>query len=216
MQAIIGGFRTVACYIAKSEAGIKPVSLRHYHQQRNIWIKWHTKPLNQHFWKVKTALSLGNKRWISPLQKIVQKFKQLDVSCIEKIGAYTKNPLTNPLRIFIMDNKKQAADLAKSHKRVATFVDSSVRNDLVGIGVYWQDILWFSISDTIASTSTFTNSLGKLARIEAVVARIWNAVTQHSLRNLEVTIFSDSQYALKALEKLDKIVGSSYWEVLHC
>lgn len=42
---------------------------------------------------------------------------------------------SNPLRIFIPDNKEQAADLAKSHKRVAAFVDSSVRNDLVGIGV---------------------------------------------------------------------------------
>lgn len=100
-QAIIGGFRTVACCVAESEAGIKPVSLRHYHQQRNTWIKWHTKPVNHRFWKVKTALSLDNKRWISvsPLQKIAQKFEQLDVSCIEKIEAYARNPLTNPLRV---------------------------------------------------------------------------------------------------------------------
>lgn len=42
------------------------------------------------------------------------------------------------------------------------------------------------------SVSTFTNFLSKFAGIEAVIARIWNTVTQYSLRNLEVIVFSDS------------------------
>lgn len=139
-QAVIGGFRTVARCVAESEAGIEPVSLRHHRQQRTTWIKWHTKPVGHCFWKVKTALSLNNKRWILPLQKIAQKFEKLDVSSIEKIRAYARNPLTNPVEVLIPDNKKHAADLAKQHKGVAAFVDSSLRNDLVGIGIYWQGI----------------------------------------------------------------------------
>lgn len=60
--------------------------------------------------------------------------------------------------------------------------------------------------------STLTNSLGELAGIEAVVAQIWNAVTYKSLENIEITVFSDIQYALKALKRLGQESGQ--WTVL--
>ncbi|MCJ1342161.1 hypothetical protein MMC31_000341 [Peltigera leucophlebia] len=131
-------------------------------------------------WKAKTALSLNSKRWFSPLQKIAQKVEGLDVPSIEKTGAYARNPLTSPVKVLILDNKKHAADLAKKHKGMAAFVDSSLRNDLVEIGIYWQGIPWLSTADTISSVSTLTNSLGELAGIEALVAQIWNAVANYS------------------------------------
>lgn len=55
--------------------------------------------------------------------------------------------------------------------------------------------------------STLTNSPGELAGIEAVAARIWNAVARYSLRNVVVTVFSDSQYALKALKRIGQDSG---------
>ena len=72
--------------------------------------------------------------------------------------------------MVIPDNKKKVAELAKHHRGVAAFVDSSARNDLVGIGMHWQGIQWRSTTDKISFTSTLTNSLGELARMEAAVA----------------------------------------------
>ena len=55
--------------------------------------------------------------------------------------------------------------------------------------------------------SILTNSLGELAGIEAVVAQISSAVTHTSLNDTEITVFSDSQYALKALKRLGQDSG---------
>lgn len=109
--------------------------------------------------------------------------------------------------MVIPDYKENAIGLAKQHKGVAAFVDSSARNNLVGIGIYWQGIQWRSTTNTISTISALTNSLGELAGIEAVVAQIWNAVTYKSLENIELTVFSDSQYALKALKRLGQDSG---------
>lgn len=148
--------------------------------------------MGHRFWKVKSALCLESKKWISPLQKIAQKFNELDLSKIEKIGGYARGPSTSPAKVVIPDSKEKAITLAKQHKEVAAFVDSSSRNNLVGIGIHWQGIQWRSTSDTISSMSTLTNSLGELAGIEAAVAQFWNAVTYKSLENIEITVFSDS------------------------
>ena len=69
-QAVTGGFSTVARCVAESEAGIEPVTVRHHNQQPAAWILWHIRPKEHRFWKVKTALNISNKRWISTLQKL--------------------------------------------------------------------------------------------------------------------------------------------------
>lgn len=94
-QAVIGRFSTVARCVAESEAGIELVNSRHHNQQRNAWIKWNTKPQSHRFWKVQNALCTSNKRWISSLQKIAQTFVDLDLTNIDKIGAYTRDPSTS-------------------------------------------------------------------------------------------------------------------------
>lgn len=84
-QAIIAGFNTVARCVSESEASIEPVTLRHHNQQQAAWIRWHIRPRQHQFWKVKSALSASNKRWISPLQKIAKKFASIDISEVEKL-----------------------------------------------------------------------------------------------------------------------------------
>lgn len=49
--------------------------------------------------------SQNNKKWISPLQKIAQKFNELDLSKIEKIGGYARDPSTSPAKV---DSKEKA------------------------------------------------------------------------------------------------------------
>ena len=114
------------------------------------------------------------------LQKIAQKFNELDLSKIEKIRGYARDLSISLARVLIPDNKENAIRLAKQQKGVAAFVDSLARNNLVGIGIYWQGIWWRSTTNTISTMSTLTNSLGELVGIEAVVAQIWNAVTYKS------------------------------------
>ncbi len=153
-QAGIGGSSTVARCVAESKAGVEPAILRHHNQQRAAWIKWHTKPESHRFWKIKTALSITNKRWVSPLQKIAQKFASVDVLKIVKIGAYARDPTTSTCSVFIPGAKQQAIELAKSHDGSAAFVDSSSRNSLVGIRTCWQSLGWPATASIISNTST--------------------------------------------------------------
>lgn len=78
-------------------------------------------------------------------------------------------------------------------------MDSFSKNGLVGIGTYWQDLGWLAAANIISDASTLSNSLGKLARIEAATAQIWSAVKYSTLSNKNITVFTDSQYALKQL-----------------
>lgn len=38
--------------------------------------------------------------------------------------------------------------------------------------------------------------------IKAIIIQIWNAVTYKSLKNIELIVFSNNQYILKALKRL--------------
>lgn len=91
-QAIIGAFCTTALVVSEVEASFLPTLDRLHNQQLKTWIKWHTKPSLHRFWKIKNAISLTNKTWKSPLQKIAGKFQSIDLLSVEKITAYTKAP----------------------------------------------------------------------------------------------------------------------------
>lgn len=175
-QAIIGGFRTVALSIAEAEAGLQPTILRHYFQQRSTWISWHTKPELHRFWKVKKSICLGNTRWISPLQRVAENLKEITpmLANIEKIRPYTRSAMAQYIQVVIPETQDKAIKEAMSCKEAAAFVDSSMRNVLVGIGAYWQNMLgWGLMSHTIADSSRLTNDIGELAAIEAVIGKIW-------------------------------------------
>lgn len=148
---------------------------------------------------MKTALSTSNIRWISPLQKIAKKFASDDISEVEKIGAYARHPETSTCTIIVPGTKQQAIGLAKSYGGSAAFVDSSSRNNLVGIGTHGEKMSWSAVALTISDTSTLSSSLSELAGIESATAKVWNAVNYNALSDRQITVFTDSQYALKAL-----------------
>ena len=122
--------------VAKSEAAIIPVERRFLTTQLTTWIKWHAKPSSHRFWKIRRTIDLFNKRWVSPPQKIAEKFNALDLVKLEKIEAFVKAPWVPPVRVHIFD-RKEAIQKAKffNPREPVLFTDGSVRNSVVGIGV---------------------------------------------------------------------------------
>lgn len=59
-----------------------------------------------------------------------------------------------------------------------------------------------AIALTIYVTSTLSNSLGELVGIKSATAQIWSLVKFSALSNIYILVFTDSQYALKALQGL--------------
>lgn len=75
-----------------------------------------------------------------------------------------------------------------------------MRNGLVGIGAYWQNMPgWGPMSHTIADNSRHTNDIGELAAIEAAIGKISYHTEHQQLQNQRVVIFTDSIYALNIL-----------------
>lgn len=103
---------------------------------------------------------------------------------IEKIRPYTQSARAKHMNVVIPETRDKAIEEAKSCKEAAVYVDSSTRNALVRIGAYWQNMQgWGPMSHTIADSSKFTNGVGELAAIEAVVAKIWFHTEHKQLQN---------------------------------
>lgn len=135
---------------------------------------------------------------------------------IVKIGAYARDPTTSTCSVFIPGTKQQAIELAKSHDGSAAYVDSSSRNSLVGIRTCWQSLGWPATASTISNTSTLSNFLCDLAGIEAATAQVWSAVKYSTLTNRSMTVFTDSQYALRALKQLGQDSGQFLIKSKYC
>ena len=94
------------------------------------------------------------------------------------------------------------------YKGAEVYVDSSARNGLVGIAAHWQNMQgWGPMSHTIADNSKLTNNTGELAAIEAVIAKIWFYADHKQLQNLQISIFTDSVYALNMLSHSPRSSG---------
>ena len=135
-QAIVGAFRTVSILVAESEASIVPLDCRLLKSQLTTWVKWHSKPQTHRFWKIKRTIDLSNKRWISSLQNIAEKFETLDLAELEKVKAFVKAPWIPPVPVKIFD-KEEAIQRAKniSPWMPAVFTDGSARNNAIDIGI---------------------------------------------------------------------------------
>lgn len=157
-QAIIGRFKTVARNVIEVDVEIDTVESRHLKQIRSAWVKWHTRPLTHRFWKVKAALCMNNKRWISPFQKIATILRSIDVSKEETIGFLQNLPLCR------------------------------VRNDLVGIGVAWQNLPLENISNTNSTLLSLTSSLAELAAVEGALAKYYAAISGKKISPNNLTI----------------------------
>ncbi len=138
IQAIIGAFSTVALSIGEAEASLSPTCVRLERVVRNTWIKWHSKPAQHRFWKIKRSINLSNSTWVSPLQKIAEKYQELgmDLSRLEKIEAYTEPPRSRPLDILIPDRAYAKALMGQLGYQPIGFTDSSCKNHQVSIGIH--------------------------------------------------------------------------------
>lgn len=104
-QAITRAFSTVFWLICEAEALLTSTMDRLHAQQLSTWIKWHTKPQLHRFWKIKKTIDLANKTWISPLQKMAETFKEIQLGSLEKIMP-TQKPLGTPLPTYVFRKKK--------------------------------------------------------------------------------------------------------------
>lgn len=152
-QAITGAFSTVSLLISKAVAALMPTMHRLHWQQLSTWIKWHTKPPLHRFWKVKGTVDLANKAWISPLQKMAEKSKDINLGSLEKINAYAKAPWNPPANVFIPEKEITIANAIQRGDHPVALTDGSIRNNLAGIGVHWTGSVqaWGSTSTTIST-----------------------------------------------------------------
>lgn len=145
-------------------------------------------------------LNLENKTWISPLQKIALKFQKLDLSNLEQIFSYTKAPWIPPVKVIIPTSGAEAIQAAQGFKGAAGYTDASGRNNVIGIGVHWQQMNVPPVSLTISSADRLNVYAGDLAAIDACVSQLIQLANLHALPPV-TTIFSDSLSALQALQK---------------
>lgn len=199
-QAIVGAFRTVSLLVAESEAAIIPLERRFLTTQLTTWIKWHAKPSSHRFWKIKRTIDLSNKRWVSPLQKMAEKFNALDLVKLEKIEAFVKAPWVPPVRVSIFD-RKEAIQKAKgfSPREPVLFTDGYVRNNAVGIGVKWMGSLcWLDVSKTVSTSQQLDPYAAELVALDSAVSYLLTSM-QRGSTGPPITIFSDCKSALQAL-----------------
>lgn len=135
--------------------------------------------------------------WRSPLQKIAEKFRSIDLSSVGKIGAYSKAPWEE-LPLVVIPPRKQAILLAQQMQGPSAFTDASERNNLLGIGCHWNITGFAPISRTVAKGPDLSSYLGEFLAIEAALVQLLHSVNCGAI-GPNVTVFSDSQGALRVL-----------------
>ena len=116
---------------------------------------------------------------------------------MEKIGAYSKAPWDEP-PLVVIHPRKQATLLVRQVQGPSAFTDVSEQNNLLGIGCHWNTTGFASISRTVAKGPDLSSYLGELLAIEAALAQLLHSVNCGAI-GPKVTVFSDSQGALRAL-----------------
>lgn len=96
----------------------------------------------------------------------------LDLSKIEKIRDYIRDLSIYLARFIILNSKKNIIKLAKQYKKIATFVDNSIKNNLIRNRTYQQNIQYQLTINIISTMPTLTNLLDKLAKIKTIIIQI--------------------------------------------
>ena len=176
-------------------------------QQLSTWIKWHTKPPLYQFWKVKRMIDLANKTWISPLQKMAETFKDINLGSLEKINAYAKAPWNPPANVCISEKETAIAKAIQCGDPLVAFTDGSIKNNLAGIGVHWIGSVqaWGPTSKTISTPDHINAHAGELAATTQLLNRV-----RFGTDELHSVIFSDSQEALQSLKSPGQQSGQAY------
>lgn len=100
---------------------------------------------------------------------------------MEQIHPYAKAPWISPVKIVIPVSRAEAIRAAQEFKGPAGYTDASGRNDLIGIGVHWQQIDAPSVSLTISSTKRLNVHSGELAAIDATISQLLQLANKHAL-----------------------------------
>ena len=197
----------VALPIAEAEASIKPIKIRLLEQVARYWINLHTLPENHPFWRLHQKINLNNTRFPSPLQLTAKALQEIDLTQIEKINPFCIAPWTPRVTVSI-ESHEEAIKLANQPRQPferALFVDSSVRNSVVGVGIASSHTIYgvphsiMNISKTIGRSDVLNAYYSELSAILEATKQTASLSSSPVHFIQEVSIYSDSQVALKVL-----------------
>lgn len=101
---------------------------------------------------------ITNKRFIFPLQCIAESFKDLDLTFIEKIKAFSKAPWAFVTQIIISSQEDAITKAFKLDTSMPiVFIDRSAQNNLLGIRKYGKKALLWAVVLKIISTLTIVD-----------------------------------------------------------
>ncbi len=137
---------------------------------------------------------------ISPLQKLASKFRPLeDLSSLEKFDTYTQAPWLASATC-VTPSRAEAILAAENLSGPAIFTYSSAQNGLVGIGIRSPNISYFPVpSTTVRTTHALNVFTGDLLAIDVGLVQLIHFAKIEQPRNLNVTLFTESQAALNAI-----------------
>lgn len=202
------------------EASVSPLQARWERQQSAFWVKSHTLPAKHPFWRWSRKIDLKNKRFQSPLQRIAEKFKDVDLTALEIIEPFCLEPWNAGIQATIQ-GREDATRWALSPDDLKIFVDASYRNGNVGIGLYHcarkdHPRVDHSREIKIGNSTDVTATYAELMAIRSAVALvgdIWSTetITQmgQTAASLTYHVASDSKAAIKATSRPHRQSGQT-------
>ncbi|KAF4546478.1 putative reverse transcriptase, partial [Lasiodiplodia theobromae] len=210
-RAITGAFRTVALPILEAEAAILPVGIRLHQQLLRFWVNCHTLLQKHPFWKLKRAIDPANKRFVSPLQRIMLMAREIDVEHLETIRPFATMPWAS--RPVVRIESPEAAKLRASsppETEVAIFTHGLRRNGKAGSGILCVDGRGTTVvahSSTVGKSESVDGLFTELHAIRQAVGLVYGTwSTEMVARFPEATkvkhvVYSDNKTALRLLHK---------------
>lgn len=198
-QAILGIFKSVALPIAEAEASLMPEKLRHQHQLARFWTNCLTLPSNHPMRKTQQRLKV-TRRFCSPLARGVKELN-LDPKLLkdmEEIQAYCLPPEYPRVKVEIIEDSEKAIHRAQNIRGIKVAVDSSGRNNLIGVGISYGPELNHQL--TLGSTEQLSVHFGEMYAIKWAVETLARVMESGFSQPTQVTVLSDSQAALRALK----------------
>lgn len=195
VQAFICSFRTVALPIAEAEAGVKQLCQRLLDQCLQFWMSIHALDSSH---PLATARRVQpRRRFPSALQEMAARFEKVNASNVAAIDPVAVAPWVTPIKTVIKDKDKALEDADKQTPRtIDVYTDASIRNGVVGIGIFEAE--GTQLAKTIAQANTATVLMAELAAIwvaaDIVCGRVWDPGISSQIR-----IMTDCKAAVRAI-----------------
>ncbi|OMP85081.1 hypothetical protein BK809_0000835 [Diplodia seriata] len=210
-RVITGAFRAVALPILEAEAAILPVGIRLHQQLLRFWVNCHTLPQKHPFWRLKRAIGPANKRFVSPLQRIMLMAREIDVEHLETIRPFIRMPWADgPVaQIESLEVAKLRAS-SPLESEVAIFTHGLQRNGKAGSGISCVDSRGTTVvahSSTAGKSDSVDALFAELQAIHQAVGLIhgtWPAAMVARFpeaAKVKHVVYSDNKTALRLLHK---------------